>query len=140
MIQGRMASRSIVEWVITHYQFTDGDEISDFYYDYLALQTRVILQLKRYAERREVFNPNQSAVAASLEKLIGRSFESDHPFWASWKKHGKGEKQLLNFSWSAHLPKHSIKLRDQLLTGKLFEFNRKISRSSSIHSPAKHGA
>jgi hypothetical protein len=118
MIRGRKASRTIVEWVITHYEFSDGGEISDFYHDNLALQTMSILQLKRYAERQGVFSANQILIAADLEQLIEESFESGHPFWASWENHSNlKRKDLLDFSWIAHLPKHVIKLRDQPLTG-----------------------
>ncbi|KAF8803041.1 hypothetical protein BYT27DRAFT_7260384 [Phlegmacium glaucopus] len=54
------------------------------------------------------------AISANLEKLVHGTFESNHPFWDSWEKH-EGE-ELLDFSWSIHLPKHPIKLRDQPLT------------------------
>ena len=118
MIEGRKVSRSIVEWVITHYEFSDGNEISEFYHDCLALQTRTILQSKRFAESKGMFNPMPMAISADLEKLVNGSFESGHPFWDSWKKHGN--KYFVDFSWSNHLPEHPIKLRDQPLTGELF--------------------
>lgn len=121
MIEGRKISRSIVEWVITHYEFSDDNEISEFYYDFLALQTRTILLSKRYAEGEKVFNPIQGAISADLENLVNGSFESGHPFWDSWKKDGDKDKELLDFSWSIRVPKHPIKLRDQPLRGGSFE-------------------
>jgi hypothetical protein len=121
MIRGRVAARSIVEWVVTHYEFSDNGEISDFYYDYLALQTRSILQLKLYAQNRGILS---SVKAASVEKLIKKSYESAHPFWASWEKHQ--DKELLDFSLT-DLPMHDIKLRDSTLKGRpceLYKFGQ----------------
>lgn len=108
MIRGRVAARSIVDWVVAHYEFSDNGEILDFYYDYLALQTRSILQLKLYAQNRGILS---SVKAASVEKLIKKSYESGHPFWASWEKHQ--DKELLDFSLT-DLPEHDIKLRQPL--------------------------
>ncbi|KAF8803055.1 hypothetical protein BYT27DRAFT_7110753, partial [Phlegmacium glaucopus] len=117
MIRGHAASRAIVEWVITHYEFAQSKDLGKFYYDYLAYQTRSLVNSKRFAEKNGIFSSNGTPIATNLEKLIGKSFEPTHPFWDSWNKYC--DEEQLDFAWPSSAERPTIRLRDLPLASKL---------------------